>query len=68
VYFIVPEMKSFTIEELDYLYGHNVPTLEFKGRRFEDQVIDGEAISVVDKTVDAEAVKKDTKHQSIEQS
>ena len=61
VYFIVPEMKGFTIEQLDYLYDHETPTLRFKGYRFENQIIDGEAISVVDKTVGVDAVKRDIK-------
>lgn len=54
-------MKGFTIEQLDYLYDHGVPTLEFKGYRFDSQVIDGEAISVVDKTVASEATGKQVK-------
>lgn len=55
-------MKGFTIEHLDYLYDHGVPTLKFKGYRFESQVIHDEAISVADKTVDSKGVEKQTKH------
>ena len=61
-------MKGFTIEELDYLYNHNVPTLKFKGYRFENPIIDGEAISIVDKTVGVDTVKRDMRHQSIEEN
>ncbi|KAL1653556.1 hypothetical protein SLS61_003702 [Didymella pomorum] len=61
VYFIVPEMKGFTIEQLDYLYDHGVSTLKFKGYQFEGQVIDGEAVSVVDKNVVSEATVKQWK-------
>lgn len=54
-------MKGFTIEQLDYLYDHGVPTLKFKGFRFESQVIDGEAVSVVDKTVNSSNDEKPVK-------
>jgi SP family sugar:H+ symporter-like MFS transporter len=60
VYFIVPEMKGFTIEQLDCLYDHGMPTLESKGFQFESQVIDGESISIVDKSVASLAVAKKT--------
>ena len=61
-------MKGFTIEELDYLYNHDVPTLKFKGYRFENQVIDGEAISIVDKTVGVDTVKRDMRPQGTEET
>jgi hypothetical protein len=61
-------MKGFTIEELDYLYDHDVPTLKFKGYRFESQVIDGEVISIVDKTVGVDAIKRDTSHLGTERN
>jgi hypothetical protein len=54
-------MKGFTIEQLDYLYDHGVSTLKFKGYQFESQVIDGEAVSVVDKNVVSEATVKQWK-------
>ncbi|KAF3036647.1 hypothetical protein E8E12_000629 [Didymella heteroderae] len=61
VYFIVPEMKGFTIEQLDYLYDHHVSTSRFKGYRFDSQFIDGEAISVVDKAVESKVARKQVK-------
>ncbi|KAF2710049.1 general substrate transporter [Pleomassaria siparia CBS 279.74] len=51
VFFTVPEMKGFSIEQLDYLYNNKVPTLRFKGYRFDGDgtiVIDGKPISVDD--------------------
>ncbi|KXJ89148.1 general substrate transporter [Microdochium bolleyi] len=39
VYFVLPEMKGFSLEQLDYLYASNVPTRAFKGYRFSDPVL-----------------------------
>lgn len=58
-------MKGLSIEQLDYLYDHGVPTQNFKGFRFEDQVIDGETISVLDKTADVQDAKGNLKDQVI---
>ncbi|KAF1923820.1 general substrate transporter [Didymella exigua CBS 183.55] len=63
VYFIVPEMKGFTIEQLDYLYDHGVPTLKFKGYQFDS--IDGESISVFDKKVESQATMKKMEDQDV---
>jgi SP family sugar:H+ symporter-like MFS transporter len=49
VFFIVPEMKGFTIEQLDFLYDNNVPTLKFKKYNFDNEaafVLNGEAASL----------------------
>lgn len=61
MYFIVPEMKGLTIEQLDYLYDQDVATLKFKGYRFASQVIDGEDVSVVNETVDIKAAGGEVK-------
>jgi SP family sugar:H+ symporter-like MFS transporter len=55
---MVPEMKGFSIEQLDFLYDSGVPTLKFKKYRFESEtevVIDGR---IVDLAEDGEAVKE----------
>jgi len=39
VYFMLPEMKGFSLEQLDYLYNNNVPTRKFKGYKFTDPVL-----------------------------
>jgi SP family sugar:H+ symporter-like MFS transporter len=49
VFFIVPEMKGFSIEQLDFLYDNEVPTLKFKEYRFDSEtavVLNGEAASM----------------------
>ncbi|OAK98366.1 general substrate transporter [Phaeosphaeriaceae sp. SRC1lsM3a] len=38
VFFIVPEMKGFSIEQLDFLYDNDVPTLKFKGYHFDSEM------------------------------
>lgn len=48
VFFIVPEMKGFSIEQLDYLYDNCVPTLKFKGYRFDSEtavILEGESVN-----------------------
>jgi SP family sugar:H+ symporter-like MFS transporter len=48
VFFIVPEMKGFSIEQLDFLYDNAVPTLKFKSYRFDSEtavVLEGEEVS-----------------------
>ncbi|KAF2996512.1 hypothetical protein E8E13_005972 [Curvularia kusanoi] len=65
VYFFVPEMKGLTIEQLDYLYDHDTPTKKFQSFRFEDQIIDGEAISVLDETADVQDAKGNIKDRAI---
>jgi SP family sugar:H+ symporter-like MFS transporter len=35
---MVPEMKGFSIEQLDYLYNNNVPTLKFKQYHFDSEI------------------------------
>ncbi|KAH4034030.1 hypothetical protein HBI70_130670 [Parastagonospora nodorum] len=58
VFFIVPEMKGFSIEQLDFLYDNRVPTLKFKGYRFDSEtavILEGES---VDKG-EVEAVSKE---------
>lgn len=35
---MVPEMKGFSIEQLDYLYNNHVPTLEFKQYHFDSEI------------------------------
>ena len=39
VYFIVPEMKGLSLEQLDYLYANNTPTRKFKGYHFSDEIL-----------------------------
>ncbi|KAH7035817.1 general substrate transporter [Microdochium trichocladiopsis] len=39
VFFMLPEMKGFSLEQLDYLYNNNVPTRKFKGYHFSDPVL-----------------------------
>jgi hypothetical protein len=49
VFFVVPEMKGFSIEQLDFLYDNRVPTLQFKKYKFDSEtavVLDGENMSV----------------------
>jgi SP family sugar:H+ symporter-like MFS transporter len=49
VFFIVPEMKGFSIEQLDFLYDNEVPTLKFKDYKFDSEtavVLNGEAASM----------------------
>jgi MFS family permease len=49
VFFVVPEMKGFSIEQLDFLYDNCVPTLQFKKYKFDSEtavVLDGENVSV----------------------
>jgi SP family sugar:H+ symporter-like MFS transporter len=49
VFFIVPEMKGFSIEQLDFLYDNQVPTLKFKNYRFDSEtavILNGEAASL----------------------
>ena len=38
VYFTVPEMKGFSLEQLDHLYANDVPTRKFKQYHFADDV------------------------------
>lgn len=72
VFFTVPEMKGFSIEQLDYLYNSQVATRKFKGYRFDTETAitvdsdadgdgDNDASSVQKKNVDpvVETVKKD---------
>jgi SP family sugar:H+ symporter-like MFS transporter len=54
VFFTVPEMKGFSIEQLDFLYDNQVPTWKFKKYRFDSEtavVLDGEAASVEESDV-----------------
>jgi SP family sugar:H+ symporter-like MFS transporter len=49
VFFIVPEMKGFSIEQLDFLYDNQVPTLKFKEYKFDSEtavVLNGEPASM----------------------
>jgi SP family sugar:H+ symporter-like MFS transporter len=49
VFFVVPEMKGFTIEQLDFLYDNKVPALKFKKYSFDNEaafVLNGEATSL----------------------
>jgi SP family sugar:H+ symporter-like MFS transporter len=42
-------MKGFSIEQLDFLYDNAVPTMKFKGYRFDSEtavVLEGESTSV----------------------
>ncbi|KAJ1326851.1 MFS transporter SP family sugar:H+ symporter [Microdochium nivale] len=39
VYFVLPEMKGFSLEQLDYLYNNGVPTRKFRGYQFTDPVL-----------------------------
>jgi hypothetical protein len=39
VYLFVPEMKGFSLEQLDYLYDRGTPTRAFKGYHFTDDVL-----------------------------
>ncbi|KAF2638876.1 general substrate transporter [Massarina eburnea CBS 473.64] len=51
VFFTVPEMKGFSIEQLDFLYNNKVPTLKFKGYHFDDEnavTIRGVSVSEAD--------------------
>lgn len=48
VFFIVPEMKGFSIEQLDFLYDNRMPTLQFKGYRFDSEtavMLEGESVN-----------------------
>lgn len=38
VYWTVPEMKGFSLEQLDHLYAQDVPTRQFKRYKFADDV------------------------------
>lgn len=38
VFFTVPEMKGFSLEQLDHMYTNDVPTRRFKQYRFADDV------------------------------
>ncbi|PVH99937.1 general substrate transporter [Periconia macrospinosa] len=63
VFFIVPEMKGFSIEQLDFLYNNNVATRQFKGYHFDSEMgiavdSDSEQVSVQNKDpAKVEAVK-----------
>jgi SP family sugar:H+ symporter-like MFS transporter len=64
VFFIVPEMKGFTIEQLDFLYDNNVPTLKFKKYRFDNEaafILNGEAASLDEQGVVAKGPVVDAK-------
>ncbi|KAH8664736.1 general substrate transporter [Xylariales sp. PMI_506] len=38
VYFVVPEMKGFSLEQLDFLYANNTATRKFKQYKFSDPI------------------------------
>lgn len=49
VFFVVPETKGLSLEQLDYLYANRVPTRKFKGYHFADDILPaGEKADVVE--------------------
>jgi MFS family permease len=57
VFFVVPEMKGFTIEQLDYLFAIDVPTRKFKTYEF----LDGEAGVAQEDLIQEDMAKVDVK-------
>ncbi|CAI6338072.1 unnamed protein product [Periconia digitata] len=60
VFFTVPEMKGFSIEQLDFLYNNKVATRKFKGYRFDTEagiVVDSDTDDVIVQKKDAGAVE-----------
>jgi sugar porter (SP) family MFS transporter len=39
VYFVLPETRGLSLEQLDYLYANNTPTRKFKGYQFYDDIL-----------------------------
>jgi hypothetical protein len=39
VFFVVPEMKGFALEQLDHLFAEDVPTRQFASYEFSDEVL-----------------------------
>lgn len=57
VFFIVPEMKGFTIEQLEYLFDNHVPTRKFANYKFSD----GDVIEGSPDTIEGDISKGDVK-------
>jgi hypothetical protein len=39
VFFLLPEMRGFSLEQLDYLFNNNTPSRKFKKYVFSDSVL-----------------------------
>ncbi|KAF5971695.1 general substrate transporter [Fusarium coicis] len=64
VFFLLPEMKGFSLEQLDYLFNNNTPTRKFKKYIFSDSV------AVQNKGLDDEKdaeMEKGPKEETVEQ-
>lgn len=53
MFFIVPEMKGFALEQLDHLFAEDVPTRKFASYKFSNEVLstprsDDEEAAVID--------------------
>jgi hypothetical protein len=56
VFFIVPEMKGFALEQLDHLFAEDVPTRKFSSYVFADEVL---AVPKTDEEAIGEGEKDD---------
>lgn len=58
VFFIVPEMKGFALEQLDHLFAENVPTRAFSSYKFADDVL---SVPIQEGDEEAAGMEKDDK-------
>lgn len=61
-YFVLPEMKGFSLEQLDYLFNNRVSTRKFKSYVFVDQVLavqEKEIVEVVTDLGHPQSLKED---------
>ena len=63
-YFFVPEMKGFSLEQLDHLYENKVSTRQFKGYHFADAVLAEKENGEITST--PQDIKDGTRHSEVE--
>lgn len=56
---MVPEMRGFTIEQLDFLFDNRVPTRKFAGYQFD--LAEGESVGESTDAIEVDTSKDDVK-------
>ena len=67
VFFTVPEMKGFALEQLDHLYAENVPTRAFTSYKFADEVLSIPRLDEEDAAGEEEKEEKNAVTTSVQQ-